>query len=155
MGVFGFRIKLMLSMLAVVGVVTAVTLTVAMDRVERANDRQFRARVEQQLTYLPREQEARLGAVRQKAGEFASLPPVKRALEGRETTRLYLLAQNRFQKMLAQEFRKLASELEAEEYAQARLAMHEGVRELVDRLANSLEEPEAMPAMPVRRRRAE
>ena len=149
MGVFGFRIKLMLSMLAVVGVVTAVTLTVAMDRVERANDRQFRARVEQQLTYLPREQEARLGAVRQKAGEFASLPPVQRALEGRETTRLYLLAQNRFQKMLAEEFRKLASELEAEEYAQARLAMHEGVRELVDRLANSLEEPEVMPAMPV------
>lgn len=149
MGVFGFRIKLMLSMLAVVGVVTAVTLTVAMDRVERANDRQFRARVEQQLTYLPREQEARLGAVRQKAGEFASLPPVQRALEGRETTRLYLLAQNRFQKMLAEEFRKLASELEAEEYAQARVAMNEGVRELVDQLANSLEEPEAMPAMPV------
>ena len=149
MGVFGFRIKLMLSMLAVVGVVTAVTLTVAMDRVERANDRQFRARVEQQLTYLPREQEARLSAVQQKAGEFAELPSVQRALEGRETTRLYLLAQNRFQKMLAEEFRKLASELEAEEYAQARLAMHEGVRGLVDRLANSLEEPQAMPAMPV------
>ena len=88
MGVFGFRIKLMLSMLAVVGVVTAVTLTVAMDRVERATDRQFRARVEQQLTYLPREQEARLGAGRQKAGEFAALPSVQRALEGREPTRL-------------------------------------------------------------------
>ena len=79
----GFRLKLMLAMLAVVGVTTAVTLTVALDRVEATNDRLFRGRVEAQLKYLPREQEARVGAVRQKAGEFAALPQVRAALEGR------------------------------------------------------------------------
>ena len=46
-------------MLAVVGATTAVSLMVALQRVE-ANDRLFRSRVNEQLSYLPREQAARL-----------------------------------------------------------------------------------------------
>ena len=57
---FGFRIKLLLAMLAVVGATTAVSLMVALQRVEAANDRLFRSRVNEQLSYLPREQAARL-----------------------------------------------------------------------------------------------
>ena len=40
---FGFRIKLLLAMLAVVGATTAVSLMVALQRVEAANDRLFLA----------------------------------------------------------------------------------------------------------------
>ena len=137
----GFRLKLMLAMLAVVGVTTAVTLTVALDRVEATNDRLFRGRVEAQLKYLPREQEARVGAVRQKAGEFAALPQVRAALEGRETARLYRLARNQFQRMLAEEFRKLAEEMEAREYEQARLEMTKNMRTFLDRVANQVDTP--------------
>ena len=112
----GFRIKLLLSMLTVVGLCTAVMLRVSLRRVEAAHDQLFRDRVNEQLTYLPREQEARLGAVRQKATDFAKrLAQVRSALEGRETTELYQLARHQLQRMLAEEFRKLAEEMEAEE----------------------------------------
>jgi len=149
---FGFRLKLMLAMLAVVGVITAVTLTVAVDRVEAANDRLFRGRVEAQLRYLPREQEARVGVLRQKAGEFAELSAVRDALEGRETARLYRLARLQFQRMLADEFRKLAEEMEAEEYEHARLKMVNDARAFFDRMAGQvapkLAEPERRLADP-------
>ena len=81
-------------MLAVVGLCTAVMLRVSLRRVEAAHDQLFRDRVNEQLTYLPREQEARLGVVRQKATDFAARAQVQTALEGRETTRLYQLARH-------------------------------------------------------------
>ena len=58
----GFRLKLLLTMLVMVALCTVVMLKVSLHRVEAANDRLFRNRVDEQLTYLPREQEARLGA---------------------------------------------------------------------------------------------
>ena len=94
----GFRLKLLLAMLAMVALCTVVMLKVSLQRVETANNRLFHKRVEEQLTYLPREQEARLGAVCQKAADFAARPQVQAALEGRETTRLYRLARQQLQR---------------------------------------------------------
>ncbi|MGY8650196.1 MAG: adenylate/guanylate cyclase domain-containing protein [Verrucomicrobiia bacterium] len=137
----GFRIKLLLSMLTVVGLCTAVMLRVSLRRVEAAHDQLFRDRVNEQLTYLPREQEARLGAVRQKAMDFAKRPQVRSALEGRETTKLYQLARHQLQRMLAEEFRKLAEEMETEENIAARLAMSRRMRGTLDQFASQLDAP--------------
>jgi len=137
----GFRIKLLLAMLTVVALCTAVMLRVSLRRVEAAHDQLFRNRVNEQLTYLPREQEARLGVVRQKAMDFAARPQVQSALEGRETTRLYQLARHQLQRMLAEEFRKLAEEMETEENTAARLAMSRQMRGAINQFAAQLDDP--------------
>ncbi len=137
----GFRIKLLLAMLTVVALCTAVMLKVSLRRVEAAHDQLFRDRVNEQLTYLPREQEARLGVVRQKANDFALRPQVQSALEGRETTRLYQLARHQLQRMLAEEFRKLAEQMEAEESAAARLAMSRRMEGALEQFAAQLDDP--------------
>ena len=135
----GFRLKLLLAMLAMVALCTVVMLKVSLRRVEAANDRLFRNRVDEQLTYLPREQEARLGAVRQKAADFASRPQVQAALEGRETSRLYRLARQQLQRMLAEEFQKLAEEMEAEENEQASRAMAISMGSWINQVAKQLD----------------
>ncbi len=146
----GFRLKLLLAMLVMVALCTVVMLKVSLRRVEAANDRLFRNRVDEQLTYLPREQEARLGAVRQKAADFASRPQVQAALEGRETTRLYRLARQQLQRMLAEEFQKLAEEMEAEEYEQASRTMAKNMGSWLDQVAKQLDiapqDPQNLPA---------
>ena len=128
-------------MLAVVTLCTAVMLRVSLRRVEAAHDQLFRDRVNEQLTYLPREQEARLSVVRQKAADFAARPQLQSALEGRETTRLYQLARHQLQRMLAEEFRKLAEEMEAKESVAARLAMSRRMRGAIDQFASQLDDP--------------
>lgn len=98
---FGFRIKLLLAMLAVVGATTAVSLMVALQRVEAANDRLFRSRVNEQLSYLPREQAARLQEAHQQAGRFVEQVEVQQAVEELDANRLYALVRESLAPMLA------------------------------------------------------
>ena len=70
MGHLSFRIKLLLALVTVVACVTAVALWVTQRQVGAAHDRLFREHVATQLKYLPREQEARLGVVREQSREF-------------------------------------------------------------------------------------
>jgi len=98
---FGFRIKLLLAMLAVVCATTAVSLMVALQRVEAANDRLFRSRVNEQLSYLPREQAARLQEAHQQAGRFVEQVEVQQAVEELNASRLYALARESLAPMLA------------------------------------------------------
>ena len=98
---FGFRIKLLLAMLAVVGAITAVSLMVALQRVEAANDRLFRSRVNEQLSYLPREQAARLQEAHQQAGRFVEQAEVQQAVEELDASRLYALTRESLAPMLA------------------------------------------------------
>ena len=98
---FGFRIKLLLAMLAVVGATTAVSLMVALQRVETANDRLFRLRVNEQLSYLPREQAARLREAHQQAGRFVSQTEVQQAVEELDVGRLYARTRESLASMLA------------------------------------------------------
>jgi len=107
----GFRFKLLLAILSVVAVTTAGSLIVTQALLEQANERQFRVRVNEQLTYLPREQEARLGVVRQQASEFAALPEVFASLEERDGNKLFALAQERLQPMLTDELRRLREQI--------------------------------------------
>ena len=98
---FGFRIKLLLAMLAVVGATTAVSLMVALQRVEVANDRLFRSRVNEQLSYLPREQAARLREAHQQAGRFVNQTEVQQAVEELDVGRLYARTRESLASMLA------------------------------------------------------
>lgn len=98
---FGFRIKLLLAMLAVVGATTAVSLMVALQRVEAANDRLFRSRVNEQLSYLPREQASRLREAHQQAGRFVNQPEVQQAVEELDVGRLYARTRESLASMLA------------------------------------------------------
>ena len=98
---FGFRIKLLLAMLAVVGATTAVSLMVALQRVEAANDRLFRSRVNEQLSYLPREQAARLREAHQQAGRFVNQTEVQQAVEELDVGRLYARTRESLASMLA------------------------------------------------------
>ena len=98
---FGFRIKLLFAMLAVVGATTAVSLMVALQRVEAANDRLFRARVNEQLNYLPREQAARLQEAHQQAGRFVNQTEVQQAVEELDVGRLYARTRESLASMLA------------------------------------------------------
>ena len=98
---FGFRIKWQLAMLAVVGATTAVSLMVALQRVEAANDRLFRSRVNEQLSYLPREQAARLQEAHQQAGRFVEQAEVQQAVEELDASRLYALTRESLASMLA------------------------------------------------------
>ena len=98
---FGFRIKLLFAMLAVVGATTAVSLMVALQRVEAANDRLFRSRVNEQLSYLPREQAARLQEAHQQAGRFVNQTEVQQAVEELDVGRLYARTRESLASMLA------------------------------------------------------
>jgi len=98
---FGFRIKLLFAMLAVVGATTAVSLMVALQRVEAANDRLFRSRVNEQLSYLPREQAARLREAHQQAGRFVNQTEVQQAVEELDVGRLYARTRESLASMLA------------------------------------------------------
>ena len=88
-------------MLAVVGATTAVSLMVALQRVEAANDRLFRSRVNEQLSYLPREQAARLQEAHQQAGRFVGQVEVQQAVEELDASRLYALTRQSLASMLA------------------------------------------------------
>ena len=98
---FGFRIKLLFAMLTVVGATTAVSLMVALQRVEAANDRLFRSRVNEQLSYLPREQAARLREAHQQAGRFVNQTEVQQAVEELDVGRLYARTRESLASMLA------------------------------------------------------
>ncbi len=125
----------MLAMLALVASSSFVMLTVSVQRVEQAHEGLYRARMAEQLNYLPREQEARLGIVRAKSEEFAELPEVQLAMEQRDGLKLYQLGRRQMQAMLAKEFEQLTQELTAHEGRLARLAWQRRTAADLGRLA--------------------
>ncbi|MDG2214201.1 MAG: adenylate/guanylate cyclase domain-containing protein [Verrucomicrobiota bacterium] len=102
----GFRVKILLSMLLVVTLTTAVSLMVSLKRVEQANDRLFRVRVEEQLQYLPREQAERLNEAQAKAAQFVQRVDVQAALKEKDANRLYKLAWQAMAPVLAESLLK-------------------------------------------------
>ncbi len=129
----------MLAMLALVAAASAAMLAVSMSRIEQAHDGLFRARVAEQLNYLPREQEARLGVVRARSIEFADLTEVREAMEQRSGLRLYVLARRQLQAMLAREFEQLTASLNAYEAKTARQAWQRQTAVDLTRLATMLD----------------
>ncbi|HBU60719.1 MAG TPA: hypothetical protein DEB48_12835 [Verrucomicrobiales bacterium] len=100
----GFRLKLLLAMLMVVGLTTAISLMVSLKRAAQANDRLFRVQVQEQLGYLPKEQADRLSDVQKWAGQFTRREAVQIALEERDANRLYELAWQHIAPVLSEPF---------------------------------------------------
>ena len=65
-----FRFKLLLAMLFAVAGVSGTTLFITQKKVQAAYERVFKEKIEAQITYLPKEQEARLAAVKEKCQDL-------------------------------------------------------------------------------------
>ena len=85
-----FRLKLLLAMMLVVGGVSGVTLFLTQRSVQDAYEKLFRDKLDDQITYVPREQEQRIGKIRDECKRLAGLPRICAALEEGEVERLYL-----------------------------------------------------------------
>ncbi|PHX71563.1 MAG: hypothetical protein CK548_06400 [Opitutia bacterium] len=106
-----FRVKLLLAMLLVVAGVAGATLLVTQHQVGTAYDQLFRERLAEQLTYVPKQQEARLDLLLRQSRGFAESADVQRAFSERDTAVLYNLARDRMLRLVTSEFDEFAKEL--------------------------------------------
>jgi len=139
MGHLSFRIKLLLALMAVVAGVTTVALWVTERQVGAAHDRLFREHVSAQLKYLPREQEARLGVVREQSRAFAEMDAVRSAVEEHDGTKLFRLARQQLEPMLDDAFADLAAQLEADQRHSVRLELKRNMAAQLAQLAQAVE----------------
>jgi len=139
MGYLSFRIKLLIALMSVVAGVTAVALWVTQGQVGAAHDRLFREHVAAQLKYLPREQEARLGVVREQSREFSEIEAVRVAVEKHDGVALFRLARQRLEPMLNEAFSDLAAELEAERLHSLQVEFKHKLAQQLAKLAQTVE----------------
>ncbi|MBI3875610.1 MAG: hypothetical protein HY300_06555, partial [Verrucomicrobia bacterium] len=66
MPALNFRLKLLLAMMVAVAGVSGATLFITQKKVQSAYEKVFKEKLEAQITYLPKEQEARLAAVKER-----------------------------------------------------------------------------------------
>ena len=84
-----FRLKLLLAMMLVVGGVSGVTLYLTQMRVQAAYEKLFKDKLEAQITYIPREQELRIGSIKAECEKLANSVRVIAALNERDAKQLY------------------------------------------------------------------
>ncbi len=106
-----FRSKLLLALLLVVAGVAGATLLVTQHQVGAAYDQLFRERLAQQLTYLPKQQEARLELLLRQSRGFVESADVQHAFRERDTAVLYNLARDQMLRLVTSEFDQFAREL--------------------------------------------
>jgi len=107
-----FRFKLLFAMMLVVMVVSLCTLLLTQKRVQAAYNRVFREKVEAQITYLPKEQEARLSAVRQRCEEVAKSVRLQAAFDAGDVDQLYQTALDELSTILRKTDTPLLNEAE-------------------------------------------
>ena len=84
-----FRFKLLLAMMLVVGGVSGVTLFLTQKSVQAAYEKLFRDKLDDQITYIPREQELRIGKIKEECVRLANTPRIRAALEEGDVELLY------------------------------------------------------------------
>ena len=89
-----FRLKLLVAMMVVVGGVSGVTLFLTQKRVQAAYEKLFRDKLEALVTYVPKEQEMRIGQIKEECARLAKLPRIRAAMEAGEVERLYLIGRD-------------------------------------------------------------
>lgn len=85
-----FRFKLLLAMMVVVGGVSGVTLFLTQKSVQAAYEKLFREKLDDQITYIPREQEQRIGKIKEECARLARLPRILALLDEGDVEALYL-----------------------------------------------------------------
>ncbi|MEN9575569.1 MAG: hypothetical protein RL514_3424 [Verrucomicrobiota bacterium] len=98
-----FRLKLLLAMMLVVGAVSGVTLYLTQKRVQAAYEKLFKDKLEAQITYIPREQELRIGSIKAECERLAKSVRVIAALGDGEATQLYSVARDELKIILRTE----------------------------------------------------
>ena len=88
-----FRFKLLFAMMLVVGAVSGVTLYLTEARVQAAYEKIFKDKLESQVTYIPREQELRIGHIKQECERLAKSVRIIAQLGG-EAPDLYKVARD-------------------------------------------------------------
>ena len=96
----GFRFKLVVAMMFIVAVVSIATFLVTQRQVEAAYSTLFKASLENQITYLPKEQEARLSYVQERCRELAESVRLQAALHEGDVEDIYVRARDELQKVL-------------------------------------------------------
>ncbi len=102
-------------MLLVVAGIAGATLLITQQQVGSAYDRLFRERLAEQLTYLPKQQEARLEVLLLQSRSFVESAEVQRAFRERDTAALYNLARDRMLRLVTREFDQFAKTLAEEQ----------------------------------------
>ncbi len=88
-----FRFKLLFAMMLVVGAVSGVTLYLTQMRVQAAYEKLFKDKLEAQITYIPREQELRIGSIKKECERLAKSVRIFASLND-ETPDLYQVARD-------------------------------------------------------------
>ncbi len=107
----GFRFKLVVAMMFIVAVVSIATFLVTQRQVEAAYATLFKASLENQIRYLPKEQEARLSYVRERCRELAESVRLQAALHEGDVEDIYVRARDELKKVLPQNLPEGAEKL--------------------------------------------
>ena len=100
---FSFRFKLLFAMMLVVGGVSGVTLYLTQVRVQAAYEKLFKDKLEAQITYVPREQELRIGSIKAECERLAKSVRIISTLEEGDAQQLYSVARDELKIILRTE----------------------------------------------------
>lgn len=98
-----FRFKLLFAMMLVVGAVSGVTLYLTQMRVQAAYEKLFKDKLEAQITYIPREQELRIGSIKSECERLAKSVRVIAALREGDAQQLYRVGRDELKIILRTE----------------------------------------------------
>lgn len=98
-----FRFKLLFAMMLVVGAVSGVTLYLTQMRVQAAYEKLFKDKLEAQITYIPREQELRIGSIKAECERLAKSVRVIAALREGDAQQLYRVGRDELKIILRTE----------------------------------------------------
>jgi class 3 adenylate cyclase len=98
-----FRFKLLFAMMLVVGAVSGVTLYLTQVRVQAAYEKLFKDKLEVQITYIPREQELRIGNIKAECERLAKSVRIIATLSEGDAKQLYSVARDELKIILRTE----------------------------------------------------
>lgn len=98
-----FRFKLLFAMMLVVGAVSGVTLYLTQVRVQAAYEKLFKDKLEAQITYVPREQELRIGSIKLECERLAKSVRIIATLSEGDAQQLYNVARDELKIILRTE----------------------------------------------------
>lgn len=98
-----FRFKLLFAMMLVVGAVSGVTLYLTQMRVQAAYEKLFKDKLEAQITYIPREQELRIGSIKAECERLAKSVRIIAALGDGDAQQLYRVGRDELKIILRTE----------------------------------------------------
>lgn len=98
-----FRFKLLFAMMLVVGGVSGVTLYLTQMRVQAAYEKLFKDKLEAQITYVPREQELRIGSIKAECEKLAKSVRIIAAMREADAQQLYRVGRDELKIILRTE----------------------------------------------------